>query len=61
MVQVQTIQDTIQMDYAEPKTRKEKKGRDKDIDVIYGQKRVRQLEALMEKRAKEGQKKVKPN
>jgi hypothetical protein len=49
------------MDYAEPKTRKEKKGRDKDADVIYGQKRVRQLEALMEKRAKEGQKKVKPN
>ncbi len=49
------------MDYAEPKTRTEKKGRDKSGDVMYGQKRVRQMEALMEKRAKEGQKKVKPN
>jgi len=49
------------MDYAEPKTRKEKKGRDKESDNIYGKKRVRQLEALLEKRAKDGQKKVKPN
>ena len=49
------------MDYAEPKTRKEKKGRGNDKGDIYVQKRVRQLEALMEKRAKEGQKKVKPN
>ena len=49
------------MDYAEPKTRSEKKGRDKSGDTIYNQKRVRQLEALMEKRAKGGQKKVKPN
>ena len=49
------------MDYAEPKTRSEKKGRDKSGDNVYNQKRVRQLEALMEKRAKEGQKKVKPN
>jgi hypothetical protein len=49
------------MDYAEPKTRSEKKGRDKGRDSVYTQKRVRQVEALMEKRAKESQKKVKPN
>ncbi len=45
------------MDYSEPKTRKEKKGRGNDKGDIYGQKRVRQLEALLEKRAKDGQKK----
>jgi hypothetical protein len=49
------------MDHAEPKTRSEKKGRDKNRDAVYTQKRVRQVEALMEKRAKESQKKVKPN
>jgi hypothetical protein len=49
------------MDYAEPKTRSEKKGRDKSGDSVYNQKRVRQLEALMEKRAKDSQKKVKTN
>ena len=39
------------MDYSEPKTRKEMKGRDKEQGAQpYSQKRVRQLEALMEKR-----------
>jgi hypothetical protein len=39
------------MDAAEPKTRKELKGRDKSRGCEpYSQKRVRQLEALMEKR-----------
>ncbi len=40
------------MEHAEPKTRKEKKGRDREQGGDpYSQKRVRQLEALMEKRA----------
>jgi hypothetical protein len=39
------------MDYKEPKTRREMKGRDRERDGDpYSQKRVRQLEALMEKR-----------
>ncbi len=39
------------MDHSEPKTRKEMKGRDRERDANpYSQKRVRQLEALMEKR-----------
>ena len=39
------------MDYKEPKTRKEAKGRDKQRDGDpYSQKRVRQLEAILEKR-----------
>ena len=43
------------MDHAEPKTRKEMKGRDKQgSGDPYSQKRVRQLEALMEKRAAAG-------
>jgi hypothetical protein len=40
------------MDYTEPKTRKETKGRDKQHDAQYSKKRVRQMEAIMEKRAK---------
>jgi hypothetical protein len=40
------------MDHAEPKTRKEKKGRDREHGGDpYSQKRVRQVEAMMEKRA----------
>jgi hypothetical protein len=40
------------MDYKEPKTRQETKGRmgKKHKDTMYGQKRVRQLEALLEKK-----------
>jgi hypothetical protein len=39
------------MDHSEPKTRKELKGRDKERGAEpYSQKRVRQLEAIMEKR-----------
>jgi hypothetical protein len=45
------------MDHSEPKTRKEMKGRDKEQGAQpYSQKRVRQLEALMEKRANAGKK-----
>jgi hypothetical protein len=41
----------LAMDHSEPKTRKEMKGRDRERDANpYSQKRVRQLEALMEKR-----------
>ncbi len=41
----------ITMDYKEPKTRREMKGRDRERDGDpYSQKRVRQLEALMEKK-----------
>jgi hypothetical protein len=41
------------MDYKEPKTRQEAKGRTekKHKDTLYTQKRVRQMEALMEKKA----------
>jgi hypothetical protein len=43
------------MDYAEPKTRKEMKGRDRDRGGDpYSQKRVRQLEAIIEKRLASG-------
>lgn len=43
------------MDHAEPKTRKEKKGRDREHGGDpYSQKRVRQLEAMMEKRQASG-------
>jgi hypothetical protein len=43
------------MDYKEPKTRKEMKGRDKERDANpYSQKRVRQVETLMEKRKANG-------
>ncbi len=40
------------MDYKEPKTRQESKGRmeKKHKDNLYTQKRVRQMEALMEKK-----------
>jgi hypothetical protein len=38
------------MDYSEPKTRKELKGRDNRGADPYNQKRVRQLEAIMEKK-----------
>jgi len=44
------------MDY-EPKTRKEQKGRDKQRDNVYSKKHVRQLETLIEKRAKMTEKK----
>jgi hypothetical protein len=41
------------VDYKEPKTRQESKGRidKKSKDTLYQQKRVRQLEAIMEKRS----------
>ena len=40
------------MDHAEPKTSKEMKGRDRERGGDpYSQKRVRQMEAMMEKRA----------
>jgi hypothetical protein len=43
------------VDYKEPKTRQEAKGRTdkKSKDTLYQQKRVRQLEAIMEKRSKQ--------
>ncbi len=49
---------TSQMDYKEPKTRQETKGRSdkKHKDTLYAQKRVRQLEALMEKKASQPKK-----
>jgi hypothetical protein len=42
------------MDYKEPKTRQESKGiaSKKHKDTLYQKKRVRQLEALMEKKTK---------
>ena len=41
------------VDYKEPKTRQESKGRidKKSKDTLYQQKRVRQLEAIMERKA----------
>jgi hypothetical protein len=41
------------MEYKEPKTRQETKGKldKKSKDTLYQQKRVRQLEAILEKRA----------
>ena len=41
------------MEYKEPKTRQESKGKlnKKSKDTLYQQKRVRQLEAILEKRA----------
>jgi hypothetical protein len=47
------------MDHSEPKTRQESKGRTekKHKDTLYAQKRVRQMEALMEKKAKQPKKK----
>ena len=39
------------MDYAEPRTRQEKKGKKDSNDPLYSQKRVRQLEALIDLRA----------
>jgi hypothetical protein len=40
------------MDHAEPKTRKELKGGGKDKGTPYTQKRVRQMEALLERKGK---------
>ncbi len=37
------------MEYAEPKTRKEKKG-GKQKDTPYSQKRIRQIQAIIEKK-----------
>jgi hypothetical protein len=48
-----------QMEYKEPKTRQEAKGRTdkKSKDILYQQKRVRQMEAIMEKKGKQPKKK----
>ena len=48
-----------QMEYKEPKTRQEAKGRTdkKSKDTLYQQKRVRQMEAIMEKKGKQPKKK----
>ena len=47
------------MDYKEPKTRQESKGSlsKKHKDTLYQKKRVRQLEALMEKKNNQSNKK----
>jgi hypothetical protein len=49
------------MDYKEPKTRQEIKGKldKKHKDTLYTQKRVRQLEVLMEKKASQPKKREK--
>ena len=47
------------MDYKEPKTRQETKGKltKKHKDTLYTQKRVRQMEALLEKKSNQPKKK----